>query len=386
MPIVIAHVIYKLDVGGLENGLVNLINRMPADRYRHVIICMTDYTDFSSRIRQQVELHAMHKKPGKDPGLYLRLWKLFRKIKPDIVHTRNLATLEAQLPALLAGVRCRVHGEHGRDVHDLDGVRRKYQILRKLFRPIVDHFIPLSRELHDYLSADVGVDNKQITPICNGVDIDRFHPAEFTGIDDMPASFRGADVVVVGTVGRMEVVKDQLTLAHAFIDLVSRDPRMRAHVRLLMVGDGSCFQQVQDLLEKSGCSDIVWLPGSRSDVPEMLRIMDIFVLPSLAEGISNTILEAMATGLPVIATDVGGNSELVLEGETGYLVPRSDTRAMSSRLRNYVDHPAMIEQHGVNARNRIVAEFSIGQMVDKYMRVYDELIVNKCPEVMVGSV
>ena len=115
-------------MGGLENGLVNVINRMPADRYRHVIISLIDYTDFRNRIKNpNVEVYALHKRPGKDLRLYAKLWRLFRILKPDIVHTRNLATLEAQLPAMVAGVPHRIHGEHGRDIEDLDGTRRKYQ-------------------------------------------------------------------------------------------------------------------------------------------------------------------------------------------------------------------------------------------------------------------
>src|SRR3569832_781592 len=118
----IAHVFFLLAVGGLENGLVILINRTP--QYRHAIICLTEYTDLHRRIRHAaVSLHALHKREGHDYGVLLRLWRLLRALRPGVVHSRNLAALEAQLPALLAGVPGRVHGEHGRDVHDLDGSR-----------------------------------------------------------------------------------------------------------------------------------------------------------------------------------------------------------------------------------------------------------------------
>lgn len=142
----IAHVIFRLAVGGLENGLVNLINRTP--QYRHAIVCMTDYTAFHRRIEHDaVSLHALHKREGHDPGVFVRLWRLLRALKPDVVHTRNMSALEAQLPAWLAGVRGRVHGEHGRDMHDLDGSNRNYQWLRRAYRPLVHRYIPLSRDL-----------------------------------------------------------------------------------------------------------------------------------------------------------------------------------------------------------------------------------------------
>ncbi len=127
-PQLIVHVIYRLGVGGLENGLVNLINRLPSESYRHAIVCLTDSTDFSKRIqRQDVAIYEIHKKPGQDWGSFVKVYKLFKQIKPAIVHTRNLAAIEYQICALLAGVPYRVHGEHGWDVYDPDGNNVKYQ-------------------------------------------------------------------------------------------------------------------------------------------------------------------------------------------------------------------------------------------------------------------
>ena len=113
-PPLVAHILYRFAVGGLENGVVNLVNRIPEHRYRHVIISLTDSTDFKQRInRDDVEIYCLHKQPGHDIGLYWRLWKLLRRIKPDITHTRNLAALEMVVITLLAGVKRRVHSEHG---------------------------------------------------------------------------------------------------------------------------------------------------------------------------------------------------------------------------------------------------------------------------------
>ncbi len=125
-PPLVVHVIHSLSVGGLENGLVNLINHMSAQRFRHAIVCLTGYDDFALRIkRDDVSLFALDKRPGKDLDLYRRCWRVFRELRPDIVHTRNLATLEMQIPARLAGVSARVHGEHGRGAEDPDGLNRK---------------------------------------------------------------------------------------------------------------------------------------------------------------------------------------------------------------------------------------------------------------------
>ena len=364
----IAHVIFRLAVGGLENGLVNLINRTP--QFRHAIICLTDYTDFHRRIcHDAVSLHALRKREGHDYAVLLRLFQLLRELKPDVVHSRNLAALEAQLPALLAGVRGRVHGEHGRDVQDLDGSRRSHRWLRKAFRPLVRRYIPLSRDLERYLRNDIRVSPAKISQIYNGVDAERFHPAgERAAV--LPDGFAPRGTVVIGTVGRLAAVKDQLTLVRAFITAIEREPSLRARARLVIVGDGELRPEAEALLTRAGLSPLAWLPGARDDVPELMRAMDVFVLPSLAEGISNTILEAMACGLPVIATRVGGNGELVMEGATGMLIPAAQPSLLAEALAMYVDDEDLRRRHGVAGRARVEREFSMEAMVARYVEVY----------------
>jgi len=374
-PPLIVHVIFRLAVGGLENGLVNLINTMPREFCRHAIVCMTDHTDFSSRIRRQdVDIYDLHKRPGKDFGVYLELWKLFRALKPDIVHTRNLSALEAQLPALLAGVPYRVHAEHGRDVHDIDGTSRKYALLRRMFTPMIDRYIVLSHDLQQYLIKMVRVAPRKITEISNGVDIGRFRPVASRERPALPRQFAGKDNIIIGTVGRMEAVKDQLNLVRAFIQLAGQYPDGGVTPRLVMIGDGSLREPARELLSRAGMDDIAWLPGGRDNIPELLQSMDIFVLPSLAEGISNTILEAMASGLPVVATDVGGNGELVEHGRTGVLVPRGDPAALAAAIRRYIDDQVLRKKHGTAARVRCEKKFSIEAMVSNYLDFYGNLL------------
>jgi sugar transferase (PEP-CTERM/EpsH1 system associated) len=378
-PPLIAHVIYRLDVGGLENGLVNIINRIPEDRYRHVIISLTDVSEFQQRItRNDVSCIAIHKRPGNDIGMLWKLWRIFRDLRPAIVHSRNLAALEAQFPAWLAGVPCRMHGEHGRDVFDLDGTSRKYRWVRRLYQPLVHRYVPLSQELADYLSNQVGVAGSKLRLICNGVDVERFTPGEKKDREAvLPQGFADQDSLLIGCVGRLEAVKDQLTLVRAFNELCLQRPDDN-RLRLVLIGDGSLRDKIEQLVVQEGIQDRVWLAGTREDVPQLLSALDVFVLPSLAEGISNTILEAMACGLPVVATLVGGNGELVREGETGFLVPRADPRAMAAALINYADDAALRAAHGAAARTRVEGTFSIARMVSRYLEVYDELCRQRC--------
>jgi sugar transferase (PEP-CTERM/EpsH1 system associated) len=371
----VAHIIFRLDVGGMENGLINLINHMPAERYRHAIVCLDDYTDFRRRLRRtDVACYALHKRPGKDLGLYWRLWRLLRALRPQIVHTRNLAALDSLVPAAFAGVRYRVHGEHGRDVVDIDGDSRKYTMLRRALRPLAHRYIALSHDLEGWLRERIGIAPDKLVHICNGVDTQWFQPA-IGGRAPLPiAGFAGPGTFVIGSVLRLQPVKDPMNLVRAFVRLLTRWPRLRERARLVLIGDGPLYSEAERELELAGVRPLVWLPGARNDVAQLLRGFDMFALPSLAEGISNTILEAMASGLPVVATNVGGNPELVVEGETGLLVPRADPDALAQALRAYIEDPAWAVRHGRAGRSRVEREFSLEAMMRRYLAVYDDLL------------
>jgi len=375
-PPLIVHVVYRFAVGGLENGVVNLINRLPPQSWRHAVISLTDVdAAFAARLSSAaVGCVALHKAPGHAVRLYPRLVALLRELKPAIVHTRNLAALEATLPAWIAGVPARLHGEHGRDVGDLDGSSRRYQRVRRLFRPFVTRYVALSPDLASYLRERVGVPATRIDQVYNGVDTARFRPAPGgrAAIDACP--FREADHWLVGTVGRMEKVKDQINLARAFVSAVRADPEARARLRLVLVGDGKLKREVETILESAGVRELAWFAGERADVVPLLQGLDCFVLPSLAEGVSNTILEAMACGLPVVATRVGANAELVEQDVTGRTVPAADSDALAREIGAYFTTPALARQHGQAGRRRVERRFSLERMVDDYDRVYRGLL------------
>lgn len=375
-PLVV-HVVYRFDTGGLENGIVNLINHMPESAYRHAVIALTEITDFRKRIlRDDVEFIALNKAPGHVLWIYPQLYKLFRRLRPAIVHTRNLAALEVQVPAWLAGVGTRIHGEHGRDVGDYAGKNRKYQWIRRLYSPFVKHYIALSRDLADYLTNSIGISDNRVAQIYNGVDATRFHPANSR--QAIPGSpFNSNDYWIVGTAGRMQTVKDQTNLACAFVLAIRQAPELRSRMRLIMVGEGPLRHASQAILNAAGLADLAWLPGERQDVPDIMRGLDCFVLPSIAEGISNTILEAMASGLPVIATAVGGNPELITEGQNGLLVPPSDPSRLASAMIELARNPERTHAMGQCGRMLVEKNFSMSAMVRNYQQLYDRLFYEK---------
>lgn len=374
-PPLVAHVIHHLVLGGLENGLINLINKMPPQRYRHAIVCMTNFSDFSTRIqRSDVPVFALNKPPGNSPVLHFKLWRLLMQLRPDIVHTRNLGALEGMLPAALAGVPVRIHGEHGYDIGDLDGSNRKYQWMRRALRPFVHEYIALSKDLENYLHEKIHVPAARVAQLYNGVNTEVFHPP-CGGREPLPrAGFAEPDQFVIGSVGRMQAVKDPLTLARAFVRLLQVMPDGARRLRLVIVGDGPLKEQVQTVIEDAGAAEFVWLAGKRDDVPHIMRGLDLFVLPSLSEGVSNTVLEAMASGLPLVATRVGGNPELIEAGVTGTLVPRNDPESMACAMRVYAESAELCRRHGSAARRAVERRFGMEAMVNAYMAVYDRLL------------
>jgi sugar transferase (PEP-CTERM/EpsH1 system associated) len=375
----VAHVIFRLHTGGLENGLVNLINRLPRQEYRHAIVCIDRSTEFARRIRRpDVEIIEIRKRPGHDPSAIWRLYKAFRRLRPDIVHTRNLGAMDALLPAMLAGVKRRIHGEHGWDIDDLEGRNRRNQWLRRLHAPLISEYVTVSEHLFRYLVERVGIDPGKITHICNGVDTTVFTPPD----NDHPEcrelrTVFGPDTFVVGSVGRMQSVKDHLCLARAFIALRSDEPGFAGNLRLAIAGDGEMRQAVLDELSDAGLATSSWIPGDRHDIPEIMRSLHLYVQPSVAEGISNTILEAMASGLPIIATNVGGNPELLRDGIDGRLFPAGDVGALGILLRQYLGNPDRMGQHGRAARERAVSVFGMDVMVQKYRALYANRLQQK---------
>lgn len=376
LPPLIAHVVYRFDTGGLENGVVNLINHMPEQAYRHAVVALTEVAPaFSQRIRRSdVQFVSLHKPPGGGSQAWPMMRRTLRWLQPALVHTRNLAALEMQPAAWWAGVPARVHGEHGRDVEDLDGTSRKHQWIRRLYSPFVHRTIALSRDLERYLVDRVRLDPDRIVQIYNGVDAGRFRPVNGAQREPLEGSpFNDPSLWVIGTVGRMQRVKAQTLLAQAFVSAVQAATTETEHWRLVMVGDGPLLGDVEAILNNAGLRGRAWLPGERSDVSNVMRSLSCFALPSLAEGISNTILEAMATGLPVVVTDVGGNAELVQHETTGLIVAPGDAQALAAGLSRAASESVALTW-GLAARAEVERRFSLQAMVGAYQGVYDDLL------------
>jgi sugar transferase (PEP-CTERM/EpsH1 system associated) len=359
----ITHVLHSLAVGGTENGVVNLITALRGD-FEHTVIAMTETGPLASRLPADVQIHQLGKRVGLEGRTFLRLVRLLRRLRPDVVHSRNWAAFDAVPAARVAGVPMIVHGEHGREAADPHGLNARRRRLRRVLGPLVDRFVTVSVDLGRWLIDVVGIPERKVITIHNGVDTERFSDQErergraALGVED--------GVPVIGAVGRLDPVKDHAQLIDAF-GMIARE---RPRALLAIVGEGPTRRELERRIAACGLDARVRLLGTRADVPLILKGFDVFVLPSIAEGMSNTILEAMATGLPIVATRVGGTPELIEDGTHGRLVPAGDSGALAEALAVYLDDPVLRALHGKASRQRAIGEFDLERMAAEYRALY----------------
>jgi sugar transferase (PEP-CTERM/EpsH1 system associated) len=362
----ILHVLHAFSAGGLENGIVNIINRSP-DHLAHELCLLTRSGEFARRLNRQVVCHELNRKSGNDVRLIFRLRELFRKRRIDIVHTRNWAAFDGVLAACLTPGITLVHGEHGRDISDPEGAVRHRNFARRALAFRARKYVAVSQDLYRWLERTVHIPRRKLAFIPNGVDTDRFCPgrdlnlrAEL-GIDEKE--------FVVGAIGRLDPVKNHEGLVRA-VKILSDS---RHSVRLVIVGEGPNRQRLEEVIRASQLQPEPLLLGYRPEVERLYRVFDTFVLNSFAEGMSNTLLEAMASGLPIICTTVGGNPELVAGTERGVLIESNSDGALADAIAGYLKSPELRRTHGAQARDYSVQNFSISSMINRYVSLYESV-------------
>jgi sugar transferase (PEP-CTERM/EpsH1 system associated) len=361
----ILHVLHAFSPGGIENGIVNIINRSP-DHLIHELCLLSKSGEFINRVTRPVVVHEMNKKSGNGLRVVFQLQHLFRKLKVDVIHTRNWAAFDAVVAACLMRKPALIHGEHGRDISDPNGEIFRRNLARRMLAFRARKFVAVSRDLYTWLKQTVHIPIRKLAFIPNGVDTDRFSP----GCDfEMRRELGIAKTeFVVGTVGRLDPVKNH----HGLIRAVKRLHDTGYPVRLVIVGDGPLCDAIQRYAEILQTPKPLLL-GFRDHVERLYRTFDLFVLNSIAEGMSNTLLEAMASGLPIVCTSVGGNVELVANDHTGLLVRSGDdvalVEAMLKNLSTSSDRSVM----AANARRFAVNNFSIKRMVEQYTTLYESV-------------
>jgi sugar transferase (PEP-CTERM/EpsH1 system associated) len=363
-----------LQIGGAENGVVNVVNRLDESLFKTSVYVFKNGCAFEGRLRKGVRLVHVPKRKGNDLMAVLRLALLFRRDRPHIVHTHTWSTLvEGVLAAKIARVPILIHGEHG----TLRKESRPHVYAQRMFWRCADIVLAVSGSLKQHLVREVGFPAERIIPIQNGVDTDRFRPnGERTA--QREALGWPTSGIIVGSVGRLVSVKNHASLLIAAARVAQQVPQLT----LALVGDGPLDGELKTLAQQLGIADRVLFLGCRDDVPNLLNAMDIFVLPSLREGMPNALLEAMACGLPVIASEVGGATEIVRDGENGLLVYPTDVERLSQHLYQLVLSPERRHAMGMAGRRYVEQEFKMEHMVNKYTNLYLALTERKFSQVM----
>lgn len=362
-------VIDELDIGGTEQQIAEIVQRMDRRRFEPVVCCFRHGA--KAREIESLGVRVLHepKHLKADPGLVLRLVRMMRRERFDLVQTYLwTANTWARLAARMAGVPYVLASERNVDIWE----ERYKRVIGRYLARSTDRIIANSEAVRRYLLDRGGLDPAKVVTVYNGVNFDRFH----TACD--PTTRRAElglppDAILAGVVARVEPAKDHATLLQALTLISSRLPRLH----LVVVGGGSELARQRETARELGIGGRVHFTGPRSDAVEWLQTIDISVLSSVKEGLSNTLLESMAAGRPMVATDVGGNAEVLVEGETGFLVPPRDPAALAAALAHLASSEELMARFGHAARKRVETMFSVSRMVSRTESLYLNLAASR---------
>ncbi|CAN2042477.1 L-malate glycosyltransferase [Candidatus Magnetomoraceae bacterium gMMP-15] len=352
--------------------MVNLVNSIDTTKFIVHICCIRDVGEFQSRIKNEETKIIECKFAEKNWDICCEIQKLCKEMSIDIVHTHGWGTFfVGVLGAKMARVPIVINGEHGTLYYET--------FKRRLIQSILFNWVDLNLTVSIDLKLDIlkrfWVTNSKFYTILNGVDTNKFRPNEEVRQEKRNELGIDQDTYIVGTVGRLAPIKDYPTLLRAFAILKEREKERK--IKLIIVGEGEERSKLESLAKKLKIEAELLMLGYRKDIPELLNTMDIFVLTSEKEGLSNTILEAMACGKPVLATNVGGNPELVQHELTGILFPFRDYMKLAEYFTLFYKKDSLLKYYSRNAMLTAQQKFSLREMVKKYENVYFKLIGEK---------
>lgn len=365
----ILHVVDSLNPGGMENGIVNVANELTKVGVTFEVACLRERGSFADSMPQPDLVYSLGKKAGLSMTAIVRLATIIRRSSPDLIHTHNLGPLIYAGAASLGGTRIPIlHGEHGQ-VQPPDLTPRRI-LLRRLLYKCCYTVHTVSKGLIMTLKQQ-GFSSDRITAIVNGVDCRRFRPdMELRQAIRAELKLPSIDSCVLGIVGRFVALKRHLMLFDALHRVMQHNP----HVHLVVIGDEGSDKEAIVLGMKNHpfANRIHWL-GMRRDMDRCYRALDLLVSPSEIEGLSNAVLEAMASGVPVLAHVACGNNEVIRDGIDGVLRELNDSTSLATALEETIKHPDRLSALGEAARARVGADFSIEAMAQNYLKVYERV-------------
>jgi glycosyltransferase involved in cell wall biosynthesis len=339
------------------------VNRLPAQEFETRVCCLVKAGAFAERLKKDTQLRALDKPHGFSWQAVFRLAALVREWRPDIIHTHNIGTLiytALALPGMPKSVL--LHGEHAEfSAHDLSFKRR---LQRRLAYQAVDKLVPVSTSLAEHL-VEHGADRRKIVAIPNGVDSERFLPGDRAALRTLYKIPEKA--FVIGNVGRFGEFKRQDMLVDAFDQLAAQVPD--AHL-LLVGGGGPKEAKVRSMVAASPYQDRIHMAGFKPDPREYYQLMDVLVVASTREGLSNAALEAMATEVPVLCHTACGSADIIEHGRTGYAVQFDKAEDIMHQLVSLAAQREKLPLMGQTAREYIMKRHSIQSMIDSYAMLY----------------
>ena len=372
----VAYVMHVMQVAGAE-VLVSEIIRRSSGHLDPVIVCLDEVGALGEQLQGEgVPVEVLGREPGLDLRLAQRLGSALRRHRPHVVHAHQYtpffyAAASRLIASQPSGL---IFTEHGRHFPDVVSRRRKL-MNRLLFSRLATEINACSRFSGRALSEVDGFPAHRVEVIENGIAIDRYGlEVEKVALREKLGWSVGSQVVIC--VARFHPVKDHVTLLEAFRRVKGNHPR----AELVLVGDGPERSKLEGLIRSAGLESSVSMPGIRSDISDLLAASDVFAMTSLSEAASLTILEAMASRLPVVVTDVGGNPEMVRHGQDGFLVPRGDAAAAAEAIAELLDSRTVSSAMGESARNRVEDRYDLDLTVARHMEVYDRIASSRGEE------
>ena len=367
----IMHILYSFDVGGLETGIANLINHMDAEKFSHSICVFSKRTSALEKVENKnIKLHIIKRNFRNDPVSILRLASLLRKNRPDIVRTYNWGGMDGVIAARLSGIRAIVHSEHGFDIEEIYKKKRRRILLRRAFLRQCIRVIAVSHVLKTWLINDVKIPEDKVVFIPNGYDTKLFFPGKDRdkrrdlGIKD--------GEIVIATVGALKKLKNQRCLIGAFAGL----SKAYHNLRLMLVGEGPLRADLENFATGEGIREKVIFTGEVAQTASLYRTMDIFVLPSLCENAPNVLLEAMASGLPIVASDVGDVRHMLEAGKGGIIVKPGDLQEIEEGIKYFLENPSQAQEKGNFACTKAKESFDIKKIKLIYESLYASLLIS----------
>lgn len=365
-PIPILYLTHSMQVGGIEVIIYEFVCRLNNNGFLPSVCVFKGGGSLEAKLKSQgVKVYCLEKKEGIDLRLPLRLRRILKKESIRILHTHNFSAwlYGAVAARRIKGLR-HVHTEHS----NVDKKRRA--LAERVLSYFTNIVVCVSKDVRQSMIENQGILPERVTVIHNGVDIEKFRPDPEKRIFCRTKLSVKQNTPLIGIVARLAPIKNHASLLKAFSKLSEDMPDLE----LLVVGDGELKNKLVKQTNEMNLTRRVLFLGERQDIPELLNAIDVFVLPSLSEGHNMTLLEAMATGLPVVATSVGGNLEIVEDGVTGYLIPSKQPEILGQKIAMLLKNETLRSQMGKRGRTIVLKHFDMQKMTKAYQALYLSLI------------